>query len=288
MIRAKDVRERYSVLEIAEELGLEIDANDKTFCVLHDENTPSLQLYDDHWYAYCCGEGGSVIDLVMAYFGCDFRRAIDWIVGGDSEDELESRPVVVRPERATVDFTLKFRAMVAEPTQQHFDMVEQRWPYLFEQGAMPGWPVADGWAFPHIHGTGIPGIKYRLFDGSKTSEPGSTFTTGLFVPYGQFPEDPEQCTHAVICEGETDAYCLQVALGPEVAVYGLPSGAGLWKPDWVSGWDLDLVVVMDNDKAGRAARDKIVSSGVRCEHMWVPEPYNDAADALADGWTPAL
>ena len=288
MIRAKDVRERYSVLEIAEELGLEIDANDKTFCVLHDENTPSLQLYDDHWYAYCCGEGGSVIDLVMAYFGCDFRRAIDWIVGGDSEDELESRPVVVRPERAVVDFTLKLRADAVPVDDRHLELVRRRWPYLSSQGWVPGVPTDTGIAFPHVHNGGTPGVKYRLFDGSKISEPQSTFTVGLYTPYGPFPESPEECETAVICEGETDAFCLQVALGHDIAVYGMPSGAKTWRPEWVDGWAVDLVVIMDNDKTGSEARDKITASGVVARQAWVPGAYKDVADALADGWTPAL
>lgn len=47
----------------------------------HDDKTPSCQLYDDHWYCFSCGVGGSIYDLGAAIWnlgtrGEDFKQIV--------------------------------------------------------------------------------------------------------------------------------------------------------------------------------------------------------------------
>ncbi|MBR2562432.1 MAG: hypothetical protein IKE31_09870, partial [Eubacterium sp.] len=43
--------------------GLRSDAHGMCHCPFHDDHTPSLKLYDDHYYCFGCGAAGDVIDL---------------------------------------------------------------------------------------------------------------------------------------------------------------------------------------------------------------------------------
>ena len=38
-------------------------------CPFHDDRTPSLKVYDDHFYCFGCGEQGDVIDFTARYLG---------------------------------------------------------------------------------------------------------------------------------------------------------------------------------------------------------------------------
>lgn len=287
MNTAERVRASFPVPEIAEELGLEIEG-DKAYCFLHDEHTPSLHLYEDHWYSYCCGKGGTVIDLVMEWFGCSFGRALAWFAEGQDLEDLEPRVTVERELKVVRDFTDQMRAMTVHPGQEHHEFAKTRWPYLYSHDWIPGVPVAGGLAFPHIHDGQTTGIKYRLFNGSKTSEPGSVFTVGLYRPYGLIA--PDVSDRLVIAEGETDTWALQCHFGGSVVVAGLPSGASTWRDDWVPRDMPEVYVCMDNDKAGKEALERIVRSvGFdRARELKVPALYNDASEALAAGWSPTL
>jgi hypothetical protein len=40
---------------------------------LHDDSTPSLQLYDHGWYCFACRIGGSIYDFGALLYGLDTR-----------------------------------------------------------------------------------------------------------------------------------------------------------------------------------------------------------------------
>ncbi len=88
-----------SASELCERLGLEIE-NGKILCPIHTEDSPSAQIYDDHYYCFGCGQYISPIRLVMATNDCGFRESIRWIsheaglpepsLNGDSESRYQS------------------------------------------------------------------------------------------------------------------------------------------------------------------------------------------------------
>ncbi len=59
-------------------LGLQPNRAGFCKCPLHGEKTGSMKIYPGSrgWYCFGCHQGGSVIDLVMAYYGMDVTQAI--------------------------------------------------------------------------------------------------------------------------------------------------------------------------------------------------------------------
>ena len=141
----------------------------KVPCPFHEETTPSCHVYDDHWWSYCCGKGGSVIDFVMAFYGCSFARAMQVITTADVVDETRApkarvdkpaeRPLVEQLDEASCPFGLEHEALAA-----------RRWPTLAGRGILHSNParvqaVHEGLAFIHWNDYGIAGVKVKKFDG---------------------------------------------------------------------------------------------------------------------------
>lgn len=66
------------IRQVLEHYGSEFKG-DKCCCLIHGENTPSLQVYEDtnSWYCWgACGEGGDEIAFVKSIDGVDFPEAV--------------------------------------------------------------------------------------------------------------------------------------------------------------------------------------------------------------------
>jgi DNA polymerase len=70
-----DSDEPVSVLMV--DLIAEPVENGKTKCPFHDDHTPSLHLYEDHYYCFACGAHGGQIDWLMQVEGMSHEEAID-------------------------------------------------------------------------------------------------------------------------------------------------------------------------------------------------------------------
>ena len=60
--------------EAAERYGLPVSQGGMACCPFHDDRTPSLRLYEDHFFCFGCGKYGDVIDLAGQLLGlgpCD-------------------------------------------------------------------------------------------------------------------------------------------------------------------------------------------------------------------------
>ena len=60
--------------EAARRFGLEANPAGMVRCPFHEDHTPSLRLYDDHFYCFGCHAHGDVIDLVSFLTG--YRPAL--------------------------------------------------------------------------------------------------------------------------------------------------------------------------------------------------------------------
>jgi DNA primase len=49
--------------EVPLEWLIEVNSSRKALCVAHDENTPSMHVYEDHVHCYGCGFHGDVVDM---------------------------------------------------------------------------------------------------------------------------------------------------------------------------------------------------------------------------------
>lgn len=72
------VKESVSPRQIADYYGIDV-RNDMVSCLFHDERTPSMKLYDDHFYCFGCGKHGDVTDMVGELFGLPPKEATEKI-----------------------------------------------------------------------------------------------------------------------------------------------------------------------------------------------------------------
>lgn len=49
-------------------------------CLFHEERTPSMRLWEDHFHCFGCGAHGTTIDIVMKLLGFDFMNAVRYII----------------------------------------------------------------------------------------------------------------------------------------------------------------------------------------------------------------
>ena len=82
---------------VTERYGPPIHRGDMICCPFHDDKTPSMKLYDDHFYCFGCQKSGDVIDLAAQFLGLTNheaakRLASDFGIAGE---------VSTQPERTT-------------------------------------------------------------------------------------------------------------------------------------------------------------------------------------------
>ena len=96
--------------------GLKANRNGMCCCPFHDDRTPSLKLYEDHFYCYGCGASGDVIDLVGKYLQLSPKQTAELLIKDFGihlpRDQPEGRPgsgprtdsPSIRPDREDGDF----------------------------------------------------------------------------------------------------------------------------------------------------------------------------------------
>ena len=72
------VKENVSPRQVADYYGIDV-RNDMVSCLFHDERTPSMKLYDDHFYCFGCLKHGDVTDMVGELFGLSPKEAAEKI-----------------------------------------------------------------------------------------------------------------------------------------------------------------------------------------------------------------
>lgn len=55
--------------EVARFYGLEMNRAGMAYCPFHDDKTPSIKVYDDHFYCFGCGATGDQTGFVAKLFG---------------------------------------------------------------------------------------------------------------------------------------------------------------------------------------------------------------------------
>ena len=65
--------------EAAERLGIHISRGGMVRCPFHPDKTPSMKLYEDHFYCFGCGASGDVIDLTGKVNGISPYEAAKWL-----------------------------------------------------------------------------------------------------------------------------------------------------------------------------------------------------------------
>lgn len=104
--RAAEIRRLVDVRELAARRGFTPNRRGEICCPFHNEKTPSLHLWEDHWYCFGCKRGGSAIDFVMELDHLSFQAACQKLDAmfslGLYEDlsPLVSRALHIRSDKA--------------------------------------------------------------------------------------------------------------------------------------------------------------------------------------------
>jgi hypothetical protein len=272
-----------TVPEVASLMGIEADEGDKIPSPWNPtERTPSCHLYDDHFYDYGTGKGGDIFDLVIALNpGTTLAQAVQ---------AIKQRAVSVGKQYGDVESAVPRELLDFGPQLAGFGDL-----FDFNGLVLPkGWAKIDDQQniyIPHREPARTYGVKVRWAAGGKSSWAGSQYSHRLYDPWG-WSAGYVPNTRVVLCEGESDCWALYLALHEHADVLALPSGAGTWKDHWLD--DLGpynrVYVCMDNDRAGKIAKDKLMLKVgySRAERLDVPQLFNDAREALAAGWVPSL
>ena len=64
-----EIKDRLAMSEVARFYGLEMNRAGMACCPFHDDKTPSLKVYDDHFYCFGCGATGDCTGFVAKLFG---------------------------------------------------------------------------------------------------------------------------------------------------------------------------------------------------------------------------
>ena len=62
------VKAAVPVRAAAERYGLEVKFSDMIRCPFHEDHTPSMKLYEDHFFCFGCGKHGDVVNLTAELF----------------------------------------------------------------------------------------------------------------------------------------------------------------------------------------------------------------------------
>ena len=89
------VKENVTLRQAVENYGFDISRNGMICCPFHNDDSPSLKIYDDHFYCFGCGEHGDVINFTAKLFslspkGAAERLAQDFGICYDSDERTDT------------------------------------------------------------------------------------------------------------------------------------------------------------------------------------------------------
>jgi hypothetical protein len=261
----------------------------KACCPFHDDGEPSFNIYGEkleRWGCFPCGISGDVLDLVgRIYKTTSFHdtkaktgelslqlQAEEWqgpTVG--VRKTLDINAVRLRVHNAQLQHT----GMISEFLQEHskrnpgLAMDEEWLREMFDIGE-----DSDRIIIPYKTATGaLATCKHRALGAKAISTAGSDFTDLL---YGLWYDDPKKTV--LLCEGESDVWAAQYAVGDTYAVLGLPTGAGAHAKQAAMLSDRTVILAFDGDTAGRKASRKwakaLIEVGCVVRILPMPDGYD--------------
>lgn len=108
---AEIINQTLTMRMVADRYGIPVNSAGFSRCPFHDEDTPSLKIYDEigrGFYCFGCNKGGDVIKFVMLLFGLSFPQALvrlktDFSIMGCTDaheaNEWQRRQRVIEMER---------------------------------------------------------------------------------------------------------------------------------------------------------------------------------------------
>ena len=102
---AADIKERVSMFDVCQLVGIKPDRHGFARCVFHQEKTASMKIYRDGYKCYGCGDAGDVITFYRHFYGLTFQSACqrinaDFHLGLPLDDEVSLREIRAAQEES--------------------------------------------------------------------------------------------------------------------------------------------------------------------------------------------
>jgi hypothetical protein len=258
----------------------------KIFAPWRQEDTPSVHIYEDgSWWDYGAGKGGDVIDFVGFYkFGAAYNPDNHFLDVVDALGALDIKPTPKQAARPAPEKP-KLTISLEDVMRWHENMPQTRREWWHGRGLddvtinrfFVGW---DGkrYTIPAIYRLVPFGVKRRQSEIDDGITAKYVSITGSRV--GLFNADTLwNADSVVICEGEIDAMLLERWGFRAITTTG---GAGTFKPEWVRFFAhvKRVVILYDNDKAGREGAAKVHATMRRAEIVTLPDGVKDVGELV--------
>ena len=95
-----EIKSRLAMQEVARFYGLEMNRANMACCPFHDDKSPSLKVYDDHFYCFGCGATGDCTGFVAKLFGLrqiDAAKKVSEDFGLGLFDRNFAAPIKIAP-----------------------------------------------------------------------------------------------------------------------------------------------------------------------------------------------
>lgn len=80
MIDYECLKRAVTPMELLKMLHIDVTVSGFALCPWHNDETPSLKVYDDHVYCFACNAYGDIIDILMAVEGMTRNEAVKFIM----------------------------------------------------------------------------------------------------------------------------------------------------------------------------------------------------------------
>lgn len=95
-----EIKEKYSMRDIAEQYGLHPNRAGFISCPFHSgDRTPSLKIYKKDFHCHACGANGDIFDFVMRMDGLSFREAFQSLGGTYEKPSFSSEVAIYRARK---------------------------------------------------------------------------------------------------------------------------------------------------------------------------------------------
>lgn len=260
-------------------------------CPFHDEKTPSLHVRGEHGYYHCfgCGAGGDVFDWLQQAEGLSFKDALERLQGGAAPERVNGHKnghAVAKPAPAPPPAALMPVPADAPPaTFEHprHGKPSLSWDYRDQEGRLLGYIVR----FDTAQGKEVLPRVYTAQGWRWQGFPKPRPLYGL-AELAARPDAP-----VLVCEGEKATEAARQLAPSHVPVTWCGGTQAVPYTDWEPLKGRNALIWPDADEPGEKAAAEIYkllkpdAASVRIVHP--PEGWpkgHDAADLLAEGWTP--
>lgn len=127
------VKTNINTREAAEHYGIEVNRYGKALCPFHNDQHPSMVVYDDHYHCFACGEHGDVIDLVANLYGLPVLDAANKLAFdfGISQDKPPTKEMEKKLNRKSEAQQLRENEKLCFSALLEYMKLLQEWKLLY-------------------------------------------------------------------------------------------------------------------------------------------------------------